>query len=242
MRYADAVARLAILGGTAGRGGAAGAGAPAGSGGTADPGRPLPPGLAILDPVALVAPADDRDGARTVTRRVTTALPVRDAAALVLIHPDAAGDAVVVLTRRHDGTHRHAGQVSFPGGRRDPGDDFPTGTALREAAEEVGLDLARDPVRIMGTLDPIDVRVSGFLLVPVVAVAERTPALRADPHEVERIIHAPLDAIVPGAPVEVVEEERDGWWLRYGAFPIDGERVWGATARALGQLGAILGG
>jgi 8-oxo-dGTP pyrophosphatase MutT (NUDIX family) len=177
-----------------------------------------------------------------VTGRVTIERPVRDAAALVLLYPDADGEAHLVLTLRHDGTHRHAGQVSFPGGRRDPGDDFPVGTALREAAEEVGLDAARAGVRVLGRLDPIDVRVSGFRLVPVVAVAAADPVLTPDPHEVDRIVRAPVAAILPGAPIEVVEEERDGWWLRYGAFPIAGLRVWGATARALGQLGAILGG
>lgn len=165
----------------------------------------------------------------------------RDAAALVLLYPDAHGEAHLVLTERHTGTHRHAGQVSFPGGKRDPGDAFPIGTALREAREEVGLDTDRDPVTLMGTLDVVDVRVSGFLLVPVIGVTFREPVLTPDPHEVARILRVPVRHFLPAAPIEVVEDERDGWRLRYGAFAIGEHRVWGATGRILGQLGAVLG-
>lgn len=159
----------------------------------------------------------------------------------MLLYPDAAGEAHLVLTERPTGTHRHAGQMSFPGGERDPGDEFPVGTALREAWEEVGLDIARDPVTILGTLDVVDVRVSGFLLVPVLAIAAREPALTADAHEVAAILRVPVRHFLPSAPIEVVEAERDGWQLRYGAFPMGEHRIWGATGRILGQLGAVLG-
>jgi 8-oxo-dGTP pyrophosphatase MutT (NUDIX family) len=146
-----------------------------------------------------------------------------------------------VLTERPTGELRHAGQVSFPGGAMDPGDDFPIGTALREAAEEVGLDPAAAGVRVMGVLDSVDVRVSGFALVPVLAVAEREPALVADQREVASILLAPVRHFLPDAPIEIVEAQRDGWRLRYGAYPVGGHQIWGATARVLGQLGAVLG-
>jgi len=165
----------------------------------------------------------------------------RDAAALVLLYPDAAGEAHLVLTERPAGTHRHAGQISLPGGKRDPGDEFPVGTALREAAEEVGLDTDRDPVTVLGTLDIVDVRVSGFLLVPVIAVVQREPLLAPDAREVAAILRVPVRHFLPAAPIEIVEAERDGWRLRYGAFPVGEHRIWGATGRILGQLGAVLG-
>lgn len=168
--------------------------------------------------------------------------PPREAAALALIFPDAEGEAFVILTERPSGDLRHAGQISLPGGRIDPGDDFPVGTALREAREEVGLDAEAAGVEVMGTLDVVDVRVSGFLLTPVVAVARRLPALVPDPREVASIILAPISAFLPGAPIEVVEAQRDGFRLRYGAYAVQGHQVWGATARVLGQLGAVLGG
>jgi 8-oxo-dGTP pyrophosphatase MutT (NUDIX family) len=166
--------------------------------------------------------------------------PRRDAAALVLLYPDASGEACTVLTLRPDGGHIHAGQVALPGGKREPGDEFPVGTALREAAEEVGLDGKAAGLSVLGTLDPIDVWVSGFLLVPVVAVAAREPDLVPHHAEVAALLRVPVRAFLPDAPIEIVEEDREGWRLRYGAFPVGGYRVWGATGRVLAQLGAVL--
>jgi hypothetical protein len=90
-------------------------------------------------------------------------------------------------------------------------------------------------------LDVVDVRVSGFLMTPVVAIARRQPALVPDPREVASIVLAPISAFLPDAPIETVEAPRDGFRLRYGAFVVQGHHVWGATARVLGQLGAVLG-
>jgi 8-oxo-dGTP pyrophosphatase MutT (NUDIX family) len=167
--------------------------------------------------------------------------PPRDAAALVLLYPSPGGEAHVVLTVRPAGDHVHSGQVALPGGKREPGDRFPVGTALREAEEEIGLDPALAGVRTLGTLGAIDVRVSGFLMVPVIAVAEREPELRPDPREVAEVLLVPVATFLPGAPIEVVDEVREGWHLRFGAYPVGSHRVWGATARVMGQLGSALG-
>lgn len=173
--------------------------------------------------------------------RGTTDGPVRDAAALMLLYPDAAGEAHIVLQVRPSGDHVHAGQVALPGGKREPYDLFPEGTALREAAEEVGLDAAAAGVTTMGVLETVDVRVSGYWMVPVLAIAERTPTFTADEIETADILTVPVRHFLPDAPVEVVEEDHDGWLLRYGCFPVAGHRVWGATGRAVAQLGAVLG-
>jgi 8-oxo-dGTP pyrophosphatase MutT (NUDIX family) len=167
--------------------------------------------------------------------------PVRDAAALALLYPDDRGEAHIVLMVRPSSDHVHAGQVAMPGGAREPGDAFPEGTALREAAEEVGLDAEAAGVATLGVLETVDVRVSGFWLVPVLAVAERTPSFTADPVEVAEILTVPVRHFLPDAPVETIDEDRDGWTLRYGYYPVAGHRVWGATGRALAQLGAVLG-
>ena len=195
----------------------------------------LPPGPMALDPEVLATGAEQPAWVR---RGIDG--PSRDAAVLILVYPDAAGEATLVLTARPEGDLRHAGQISFPGGAADPGDDFPDGTALREAAEEVGLDATAAGVRVMGRLDVVDVRVSGFMLVPVVALAEREPILTPDPREVAAIMRVPVRHFLPSAPIEIVEAERDGWRMRYGAFPVGEHRIWGATARVLGQLGAVL--
>lgn len=198
--------------------------------------RPLPP-----PPRGIDARVVGQPGALPAWIREAQSVAPRQAAALALIFPDEEGVAYVVLTERPSGDLRHAGQISLPGGRIEPGDDFPVGTALREAREEVGLDTGAAGVEVMGTLDVVDVRVSGFLLTPVVALARRLPALVPDPREVASIILAPISAFLPGAPIQTVEAAREGYRLRYGAYPVQGHQVWGATARVLGQLGAVLG-
>ncbi len=167
--------------------------------------------------------------------------PRRDAAVLILIYPDAADEAQIVLTERAEGGHRHAGQVSLPGGAIDATDASPEEAALREAREEVGLDAEQAGVQVVGVLPIFDVRVSGFLVHPIVAFAEREPLLAKDDYEVVEIIAAPLAAFLPGAPIETVTEERDGFRLRYGGYRIGRHHVWGATAMMLGRFGAYLG-
>jgi len=166
--------------------------------------------------------------------------PTRDAAVLVLIYPDEIGEARIVLTERPAAARRHPGQISLPGGALDIEDESLTATALREAREEVGLDADAAGLRVHGVLSPIEVRVSGFRVHPVVASAARQPVLRPDEHEVAAIVHAPLAAFVPPAPIEIVTEERDGYLLRYGAYRVGSYLVWGATAAILGRFGAFL--
>jgi 8-oxo-dGTP pyrophosphatase MutT (NUDIX family) len=167
--------------------------------------------------------------------------PRRDAAVLILIYADANGDAQLVLTERSPGGHRHAGQISLPGGAIDAEDASPAAAALREAAEEVGLDPIQAGVTVAGVLPLADVRVSGFMVAPVVAFAEREPDLTPDGYEVASVFAAPLGAFVKGAPIEIVTDVRDGYTLRYGAYRVGARLVWGATAMMLGRLGAYLG-
>lgn len=164
----------------------------------------------------------------------------RPAAVLVLVFPDADGEARLVLTERADRGGHHSGEVSFPGGRAEPEDPDLVATALREAAEEVGLDPVAAGVRVLGTLPMQWIPVSNFTVTPVVAVAERRPALVAQPTEVAAILEAPVRAFLPGGELLWVERQIRGWDLRYAAYPIEGLAVWGMTARVLGGLGAWL--
>ena len=166
--------------------------------------------------------------------------PEREAAVLLLIYPDETGDACIVLTERPAAARRHAGQISLPGGALDDEDESFVATALREASEEVGLDADEAGLKVHRVLAPVDVRVSGFRVHPVVASAPRRPRLQPDAHEVAAIVHAPLAAFVPPAPVEIVTAELDGYLLRYGAYRVGDYLVWGATAGILGRFGAFL--
>jgi 8-oxo-dGTP pyrophosphatase MutT (NUDIX family) len=196
---------------------------------------PLPEPPAALDAVLL-----DPDLATRSRVRLGAGAP-REAAVLVLIVPDADGDARVVLTERADRGGHHSGEVSFPGGRAEPGDADLEATALREAAEEVALDPTTAGVRVLGRLEPFWIPVSDFRVTPILAVADRMPRLVPAEAEVARIVLAPVRAFLPGAPIEIVEAVVRDWPLRYGAYPVEGLRVWGATARILGRLGAALG-
>jgi 8-oxo-dGTP pyrophosphatase MutT (NUDIX family) len=197
------------------------------------PGR-LPPPPAALVPVRLDT------GERRPPAPPTGTAPVA-AAVLVLIAPDETGRAAVALTERADRGGHHSGEVSFPGGRAEPEDADLVATAMREAAEEVALDPARDPLRVAGSLDPFWIPVSNFQVTPVLALAERRPTLVPSEAEVAQILWAPVAAFLPEAPIETVERTIQGWPLRYGGYRIDGLHVWGATALILGRLGTWLG-
>lgn len=173
-------------------------------------------------------------------RTAPTGQPGRPAAVLVLLYPDDDGLTRVVLTERASRDGHHSGEVSFPGGKAEPDDVDLAATALREAAEEIALDADAADVRVVGLLERFWIPVSDFEVTPVVAVAPRRPVMTASPAEVARIMEPPMSRFLPDAPIVIVERTIRDWPLRYGAYDIDGLSVWGATARILSQLGAIL--
>lgn len=156
----------------------------------------------------------------------------RPSAVLVLI-ADGPDGAEVLLTRRSMEMRNHRGEVSFPGGRLDPGESY-IDAALREANEEVGLLV--ESVEIVGQLHPIGTWVSRSWIVPVVATVPAPLPLVGQTGEVDRVLWVPLhDLTQPGT-------FREEWWqTAIGERPIfffelDDETVWGATARMLHQL------
>ena len=150
-----------------------------------------------------------------------------------------------MLIERTSYDGHHSGEISFPGGGAEPGDADLTATAIREATEEIGLDPLAVGLRVVGELEPFWIPVSNFRVTPVVALADHLPTWRPDPREVARVIDAPLAAFLPDAPITVIERDVREWRIRYGAYELaeigDEPAVWGATARILGQLGAVLG-
>ena len=162
----------------------------------------------------------------------------RHSAVLIALFPGEQG-AEVVLTRRSQGLRNHRGEISFPGGRLDPG-ETPVQAALREAHEEVALDPAL--VTVVGELDQIATMVSHSLIVPVVGTLAARPTLRASAGEVDRILTAPLVDLLDA---EVYREERWGHPPLDRAihfFELEDETVWGATGRILVQLLSVATG
>ena len=129
---------------------------------------PLPDGRAELMPVF----TDGR-----LRPRFPPSPTARPAAVLVLVFPDASGEARLVLTERVSYDGHHSGEVSFPGGKAEPADADPAATALREAAEEVGLDGEAAGIEVVGALGEVFIPVSDFRITPIVAVAIAAPVL-----------------------------------------------------------------
>ena len=156
----------------------------------------------------------------------------RASAVLAAIYEDD-GETWIVLTRRSAALRVHSGEVSFPGGGQDAGEDL-RDTATREACEEVGLDPSL--VEFIGELDHLSTITSNSFIVPFVAVLPGRPELQPSPAEVDLVLHVPLRELLdPGTFREerwdIFGTERAMWF-----FELEGDTVWGATAAMLRQL------
>lgn len=164
---------------------------------------------------------------------------LRRSAVAVVLSEVGDGDMEVLLTRRSWGMRTHRGEVAFPGGALEEGDEFPVGTALREANEEVGL--LTTSVSVVGALDPLTTFTSDRVVVPVVTVTEGRPDVVAAPDEVDAILHVPIAELLHP---ECYRQERWSWAHERDHvmhfYELPGDTVWGATAAMLTQLLGVL--
>jgi 8-oxo-dGTP pyrophosphatase MutT (NUDIX family) len=138
----------------------------------------------------------------------------------------------IVLTRRRADLRRHAGEISFPGGRQDPQDYDLASTALREAEEEIGL--ARDAVSLLGELPPVSTFATNYLIHPFVGLIPAGQRWQMSPREVDAVLELPLHALQ--ASRTRTRMERRGISFETDAYILDGHLIWGATARILEDL------
>ncbi|SOT96971.1 CoA pyrophosphatase [Xanthomonas arboricola] len=155
-----------------------------------------------------------------------------EAAVLCGLVPRAQG-TMVLLTRRTDSLRHHAGQVSFPGGRVEPSDADAAAAALRESCEEIALGAGQ--VHALGYLDPF-LTVSGFRVIPVVAVIDPAFVAVPQPDEVAEVFEVPLAYLMDPDNLRSVELEFRGRPRRVLEYDWPGHRIWGATAAILLNL------
>jgi 8-oxo-dGTP pyrophosphatase MutT (NUDIX family) len=197
---------------------------------------PIRPASLALDPPAIAAPAGSDDAMDLVTRP-----PVPAAVLVPFLFGAAPG---VLLTKRAANLNKHAGQVSFPGGRIDPGDSGPEGAALREAREEIGLDPTR--VEVIGRLGDY-VTGTGYRVTPILGLL---PAgmdladlgLLESSDEVEAIFTLPLAVLLDPTAPERRRAHFRGRWREFWVWPHPDHYIWGATAAILVHLAGRLRG
>jgi 8-oxo-dGTP pyrophosphatase MutT (NUDIX family) len=157
----------------------------------------------------------------------------RVAAVLILLYPHNESIYTLLMQRpEYDGIH--GGQISFPGGKQESGDEDVIQTALREAMEETGIDPAK--ISIIGTLTPLFIPVSNMKVTPVIGWACNKPAFNYRPEEVLFLIDADLKILLDPStvkikPLSIREEILD---IKY--FDYEGNTIWGATAMILQEL------
>ncbi|SFP66164.1 ADP-ribose pyrophosphatase YjhB, NUDIX family [Amycolatopsis arida] len=182
----------------------------------------------------LVERSDHLDAAMFTRFGPPAGARTRPAAVLVLFGEQRHGPDVLLL-RRADTLGSHAGQVAFPGGGIDAGDNGPVGAALREAEEETGVDPAG--VRPVALLPELHVPVSAFVVTPVLAHwGTPSPVHAVDPGETAAVARVPIAALVD--PANRFQVRRAGFDWTGPAFAVDGLFIWGFTA---GLLSVLLG-
>ncbi|MEX1196783.1 MAG: CoA pyrophosphatase [Pseudohongiellaceae bacterium] len=165
-------------------------------------------------------------------------LRVREASVLIPFHsPPGVDEPHILLTLRPEYLRSHAGQVSLPGGRREPEDESPQATALRESEEEIGAQAHQ--IEVIGELGAVYMP-SGYRITPFVGILAPDTQIRPCPVEVECTFHAPASLLLNPdnyrrSSMIFRNREREILELQYGEY-----RIWGATAAILHGFGQAI--
>jgi 8-oxo-dGTP pyrophosphatase MutT (NUDIX family) len=185
---------------------------------------------AALNDPSVIPRRGDHD-ADPVMQKIAEIRPIRPAAVLVPIvdHPE----PTVLLTQRAQHLSNHAGQISFPGGKIDAGDDTPRTAALRETEEEIGL--PRSQIEPLGYLD-LYMTTLGYRIVPLVARLTPGFALTLNKTEVDDTFEVPLAFLMDPNNLKRHSRDWQGMTRHYYAIPFGERYIWGVTAGILRNL------
>lgn len=161
----------------------------------------------------------------------------RKSAVLLLFYPT--GNKIfTVFIQRPQYNGIHSGQISFPGGKMEDSDPDHFFTALRESQEETGIQ--PDEVTILGTLTPLYIPPSHFIVLPVIGYQHKEPILQADPQEVESIITVSLEELLDPASFQEQKVTFGSWSATVPCFSVRTHIIWGATAMIMNELIEII--
>jgi 8-oxo-dGTP pyrophosphatase MutT (NUDIX family) len=161
----------------------------------------------------------------------------REGAVLVLLY-EQEGNLVLPLTYRTETVELHKGQISLPGGAREPQDESFADTAVRETSEELGI--PREAIELLGTLTPLYIPVSRFCVYPYVGYATQPFDLHFDPNEVLRVIEVPVELLLDPSTRQIETHFRDNQRFEVPVYAIASYKVWGATAMILAEFLALV--
>lgn len=187
-----------------------------------------------VDPLDIVMPAESRSWPESLRHELSEDLVPAGVLIPIIERP---GRLSVLLTRRSEELKSHAGQVSFPGGRMESGDQNITETALRETHEEVGI--RPDQVDIAGYLPPMPT-VTGYAVTPIVGLVTPAISLTLDEREVELAFEVPLSFLLDRQNERWSERDLRGMIIKIVEFHYAEQRIWGATANIVVQLRKFL--
>ena len=160
------------------------------------------------------------------------------AAVSVIVYSPATASPQILLIKRTDYEGHHSGQISFPGGKADTNDLVLYNTAVRETIEEIGVSLKK--TEFLGTLTPLNIRVSNFDVAPFVFYIDKEREFISDPYEVQYLIPCYLTALLDDDTCKTTHLNINGHEIQAPFFDIENQIVWGATSMILSEFKEIL--
>jgi len=144
------------------------------------------------------------------------------------------GEWFLIFEKKAKSLRKHAGQISFPGGIKEPNDKTLLHTAVRETCEEIGI--CENDIEIIGNLEPTKTLTTNYAIYPFVGIVNRQPPYKINTDEVEKLLFVPLDFLIKHYPIKKGKLRYQGKIRETLLIEYEGEIIWGATARILNKL------